>query len=295
MKIKTVILLLCAIAISGGVSCVSVSKYGINHNRLAQKILLPIDTTDYMRSMNFPDSMECYYDIKDSVDYGFSQFGKVTEPVNYFIKRDVKTLLRSLDAMSLKRIYPDTIYDINYLPINTYRTNFDYCKNRSGIITIESGEHACLVAQAEDLIRLSFDTIAASNSPLSQIIKLNPEEIFNALLLSWNIDALEQYLKYALPKYISIHATRVIINGDSITDIQRLVITSAEVYRLGNNDDIDEECDTDDFINELECLETDSSKLRENKSSIQYLPNLNIPKSLPLIVPMRKDSIRLSN
>lgn len=243
MKVPTIIMLL-VVAIYSVASDINASRAGMKQCRIKR---VQIDTTNYILPLDFPDSLTCYYDIKDSSDNRFSHFSKVVEPVNDFIKRDIKAAIMYLDTMSMMRIQSDTIFDITYVPINSYRTNYSYCKNSSGIISINGG---CRIAEAGELSALEIEFMTENEDSLSRIIRLSPEETLNALLLSWDIDALELYLKCALPKYTSIYATRAIVKENSITDIQKMKITSAEVYRLGGDTETDDKCDDDDFNND---------------------------------------------
>lgn len=269
MKIRTLIFFLCTIMIYVVGACTSIVKSGANHTVNSQKkVFIKIDIEDNLPKLYFPDSLTRYDYIIDSVDCNLSQFAKVIKPVNDFIKQEIRTAVKYLDTMSMKRLQHDTIFDIEYLPINSYRVSYSYYKNSSGIITVDYG---CRFAVAEKLPALEIETIAENNSPLSRIIKLCPDEIFNALLLSWDIYALEQYLKYALPKYTSIYATHSIVEGDSVTDIQQLKIECAELYRL-SDDEIDENhtdsIEDDAFIKEWRSMTT-SIKGREKREPAQ--------------------------
>lgn len=193
--------------------------------------------------------------------------------------------------MSLTCHDKDTVYIIECPSLNSYRTTFDYYKNSRGIIEVRSIEHGVTLTQVQDMIGFDIKVITESNDPLTRIIKQGPVSVFYTLLQSWNIDGLEQYLKRALPKYLSFMVTRALVYGDSVKDIQQLKITSAGIYESKSISEcnFEDSEDDDEFIREYKRFmrEMKRAKAEQKKGKDYYdAPKFSLP-DVPVIAPLR--------
>ncbi|MDE6368877.1 MAG: hypothetical protein K2K94_06530 [Muribaculaceae bacterium] len=184
----------------------------------------------------FPDSYTRYQAIYNDSTGCFLNFDVRPIAITERFKSSILYDLNIISSVSPKFNERDTILHFSHrnvhsysgTPVDRYRVchkQFKVSKTKDGVI-IKNNHN-------DDMVGFHFTE--GCNPQFYNHIKQYPSEIFFSNLYSWNIKGLEEILHYISPYDESINATRIILNKDSITDIQTISLNSWAIYEFSTD------------------------------------------------------------